>query len=212
MSKATETTEVAGSPAAPLPDKDRVEEYLAVALDLFSERNFASVTIKDIAAALGVNSALLYYYFDDKADLFRATIDYAVRIAFATMSRFETDRADPEELVVAWLANHVERYAEIHSFVKIALDFRSSRMRDPAIEAAIASFYAKERRLLSGLIRRGVRQGRFRLVNAARTAQFISTHLDGCMVRAVILPDFDLAVAVRDLERRVLEMLRHERP
>lgn len=38
---------------------DRVNEFLATALDLFAERNFASVTIKDIATALGVNTALI---------------------------------------------------------------------------------------------------------------------------------------------------------
>jgi hypothetical protein len=38
-------------------------------------------------------------------------------------------------------------------------------------------------------------------------AQFISTYLDGCMVRSVILPDFDLQGAVNDLHRRVLDML-----
>ncbi len=200
------------APAGQLADapteKHRIEEYLAVALDLFAERNFASVTIKDIAAALGVNSALLYYYFDDKTDLFRATIEFAVRIAFDNMAKFETDRADPERLVKAWLDNHVERYDEIHRFVKIALDFRSGHERNSAIEATIASFYARERRLLSGLIRQGIREGRFRPVNAGRMAQFISTHLDGCMVRAVVLPDFDLAAAVGDLGRHVLATLR----
>ncbi len=39
---------------------DRREELAAVALDLFAERNFAAVTIKDIASALGVNTALIY--------------------------------------------------------------------------------------------------------------------------------------------------------
>jgi hypothetical protein len=47
----------------------------------------------------------------------------------------------------------------------------------------------------------------FKPVDPNRTAQFISTYLDGCMVRSVILPEFDLKGAVRDLHRRVLEML-----
>jgi hypothetical protein len=34
-----------------------------------------------------------------------------------------------------------------------------------------------------------------------------STYLDGCMVRSVILSDFDLDGAVRDLHARVWEML-----
>jgi DNA-binding transcriptional regulator YbjK len=57
---------------------DRREELAAVALDLFAERNFAAVTIKDIASALGVNTALIYYYFDSKEDLFRAAIESAL--------------------------------------------------------------------------------------------------------------------------------------
>ncbi|MFZ1071180.1 MAG: helix-turn-helix domain-containing protein, partial [Methyloceanibacter sp.] len=49
------------------------DKFLTASLDLFAERNFASVTIKDIAKALNVNTALIYYYFDSKTDLFRAT-------------------------------------------------------------------------------------------------------------------------------------------
>ena len=36
------------------------DKFLAASLDLFAERNFASVTIKDIAKALNVNTALIY--------------------------------------------------------------------------------------------------------------------------------------------------------
>ncbi len=190
------------------PPKDRAEEFLATALDLFAERNFASVTIKDIAAALGVNSALIYYYFKDKNDLFRAVIEYAVQIAFDNMQAFETDDTDPERQLMAWLRNHVERYEEIHRFVKIALDFRGAHERDPAIETAIASFYARERALITTLIRQGMKRGQFGKVNAGRLAQFISTYLDGCMVRAVILSGFDLEAAVGELRRTVLAILR----
>lgn len=187
--------------------KGREEEFLAAALDLFAERNFASVTIKDIAQSLDVNTALIYYYFENKTDLFRATIDYAVKNAFANMRELEARDADPAALISAWLENHVERYAEIHRFVKIALDFRGSHEGDPAIEATISSFYAKERELLSRVFRLGSDQGQFKAVDPARMAQFVSTYLDGCMVSSVILPDFDLKEAVDDLHRNVLELL-----
>ena len=39
-----------------------------VALDLFSSRGFHAVTIKDIAAATGLNTSLIYYYFGSKED------------------------------------------------------------------------------------------------------------------------------------------------
>ena len=182
-------------------------KFLATSLDLFAERNFASVTIKDIAKALGVNTALIYYYFDSKTDLFRATIETPSARAFENVRALDNKSADPATIIAAWLSNHVNKYAEIHRFVKIALDFRGAHEGNPDISKTIESFYVEERKLLSKIIREGIKQGLFKPVDPNRMAQFISTYLDGCMVRSVILPDFDLEGAVRDLHRRVLDML-----
>jgi AcrR family transcriptional regulator len=194
-------------PAREEHSASRVNKFLRVSLDLFAERNFASVTIKDIAEALNVNTALIYYYFDSKTDLFRATIEYAVAGAFENVRALDDRSADPPAIIAAWLSNHVNKFAEIHRFVKIALDFRGAHEADPDIANTIESFYVEERKLLSRIIREGIRQGLFKPVDPNRMAQFISTYLDGCMVRSVILPDFDLKGAVRDLHQRVLEML-----
>jgi AcrR family transcriptional regulator len=189
----------------------RVDKFLAAALQLFAERNFASVTIKDIASALDVNTALLYYYFDSKTDLFRATIEQAVAHAFEHVRSVVDQSDDPAKVIAAWLESHVNKFAEIHRFVKIALDFRSAHECDPDIAKAIESFYEEERKLLSKVIREGIKRGLFKPVDPTRMAQFISTYLDGCMVRSVIVPDFDLEGAVDDLHRRVLEMLGYSR-
>lgn len=189
------------------PGTARVDKFLAAALNLFAERNFASVTIKDIARALDVNTALLYYYFDSKTDLFRATIEQAVAHAFEHVRSVVDQSDDPATVIAAWLESHVNKYAEIHRFVKIALDFRSAHECDPDIAAAIERFYDEERKLLSKVVRGGIKRGLFKPVDPNRMAQFISTYLDGCMVRLVIVPDFDLEGAVDDLHRRVMEML-----
>ena len=49
--------------------------------------------------------------------------------------------------------------------------------------------------------------GQVLTVDPAKIAQYISTYLDGAMVRAVILPDFDLAGAVDDLRETIWELL-----
>ena len=197
------------SPSAPRRDDQGAarDKFLAAALDLFAERNFASVTIKDIARALGVNTALIYYYFDSKTDLFRATIEHAVGRAFENVRTLSDQSADPPTVLAAWIENHLKKYAEIHRFVKIALDFRSAHEGDADIANSIEHFYSEEHKLLSKIIRQGIKQGLFNPVDPNRMAQFISTYLDGCMVRSVILSDFNLEGAVRDLHRRVLEML-----
>ena len=138
------------APAAPRARQSVAprDKFLAASLDLFAERNFASVTIKDIAKALNVNTALIYYYFDSKTDLFRATIEHAVAGAFENVRALDDRSADPPAIIAAWLANHVNKYAEIHRFVKIALDFRGAHEGDPDIANTIESFYVEERKLL----------------------------------------------------------------
>jgi AcrR family transcriptional regulator len=46
----------------------------AAAADLFSLRGFDAVTVSDIAAAAGVNKAMIYYHFTDKLALYRAIV------------------------------------------------------------------------------------------------------------------------------------------
>ncbi len=45
-----------------LPDNETCEHILKVANELFSQRGFAAVRLRDIAAAVGMKHASLYYY------------------------------------------------------------------------------------------------------------------------------------------------------
>ena len=45
------------------------DEVLTAALRLFAERGFTATTIRAIAAAAGVNPALVYHHFGDKQRL-----------------------------------------------------------------------------------------------------------------------------------------------
>ena len=180
---------------------------MAAALELFAERNFASVTIKDIASATGVNTALIYYYFDSKRDLFQRTIENAVENAFAEFERIEQTPENPAAVIASWLDHHLILYDRIHKLVKVSLDYKGARDKDPAIERAIEQFYDRERLLLARCIRAGVEKKIFKPVKPEILAQFISTYLDGAMVRAVILPDFNLRKAVGELREIVWELL-----
>lgn len=99
-------------------------------------------------------------------------------------------------------------FAEIHHFVKFTLDFRGLHEGDPDIANSITHFYDEELKLLSWILGQGIEQGSFRSVDPNRMARFISTYLDGCMARSVIVSDFDLAGAMRDLHQCVLARAR----
>ncbi|MFI2712589.1 TetR family transcriptional regulator [Micromonospora sp. NPDC018662] len=57
---------------------DTREAILAAARDAFAERGFDATTIRAVAAAAGVDPALVHHYFGAKEDLFRAAMAFPV--------------------------------------------------------------------------------------------------------------------------------------
>jgi AcrR family transcriptional regulator len=53
---------------------DMRAKLLNVAAELFAERGYEAVSMRDIAKVVGVTQANLYYHFRDKADLIEATL------------------------------------------------------------------------------------------------------------------------------------------
>ena len=185
---------------APKPEAtDRRQEITEAALALFAERSFASVTIKDIAGKLRINPALIYYYFESKQDLFRASIEAAIFDAVAHYEAIRSPHDHPVGLINAWLESNVELSHTISNLVKVMLDHSGLPRHIPSVDRLVKRFYEEEYRILAGAIGRGIELGVFQAVDRRRLALFASSHLDGVMVAAKIRPDFDLAQAIEDL-------------
>ncbi len=77
---------------------NREREILDVAARLFAERGYSATTVDDIAAAVGLNKAMLYYYFSSKAGLlFHVYLATADDLA----ERLETDDDTPADEALA---------------------------------------------------------------------------------------------------------------
>jgi len=69
--------------------RDRI---MSVALDLFADRGFASVTMEEIAESAGVTKGAVYYWFTDKDDLGRdLQHDLFDRLTSAALNEFNPD-------------------------------------------------------------------------------------------------------------------------
>lgn len=53
------------------------ELIMETALDMFSKKGYAAVSMRDIAAAVGIRASSLYYHFKSKQDIFDAVIKRA---------------------------------------------------------------------------------------------------------------------------------------
>jgi len=87
--------------------------------------------------------------------------------------------------------------------MKIMYDYTKSDMRIDGADEAIRQFYDEERKFLISAIKEGIRRKQFNTVNAERVALFISTHLDGIVVRSAIQPEIDAAAAIKELRETI---------
>jgi AcrR family transcriptional regulator len=188
-----------GRPKFDVSSRDAETHIREISLDLFAERGFSAVTTKDIADATGYNTAMIYYYFGSKEELFRNAVTLAVERAFQQFSIAREGLKHPREIIDGWLDNHVKEYETISKLIKISVDYAKTSKRNVRIDGAIRRFYVDERDVLRAALVSGIERGDFRKVDVDETASFISTYLDGVFVRAMILKDFDPIESIGDL-------------
>jgi AcrR family transcriptional regulator len=182
------------------------DELARIALELFAERHFASVTIKDIGRAAKMNSAMIYYYYQDKEHLFRAAIESAIDEAFDLFAKHcntETHE-DAAETIIAWFDTHVALYKQLRNVVKISVDCKGIIGKVPGGMEPIKRFYRHENEILQTLIRKGIDSGLFHKVDPSVVATMISTILDGVLARSIFLKDFEMVETVEEFKRSIL--------
>jgi TetR/AcrR family transcriptional regulator len=92
-------------PATGLSSRDQI---LDAGERLFAAQGFARTTIKEIGRQAGLNSALLYYYFGDKDELYREVLRrFVSRLVARTMSELTAD-GTPDARLRALLAAQAE--------------------------------------------------------------------------------------------------------
>jgi pyruvate formate lyase activating enzyme len=141
----------------PVTDHRRAiaERNVAAILDaaeaLFAQRGFAATTIKQIGAEAGVNSALLYYYFDDKETLYREMLRRIMSGFAAIGTKLLADAASPEEIATAALSLGCSSVAFTYNdpviFMEYAIDVADAcRERGVKAVAVTAGYMCPEPR------------------------------------------------------------------
>ncbi len=189
----------------------RVPLILENALDLFARQNYASVTTRDIAKACGVNVALIYYYFGNKEGLFRAVIQHAMDKAYRTYANRTREMRDPAREIVEWFQVNVDQFTSLKKMAQICVAYNSTGTLIPEVDSLIKKIYRDELRLLGACIRRGIDGGQFRAVDAAATATFISTQLDGVCFVSMTRPETDVTPILASARDLILDYLQRDK-
>jgi TetR/AcrR family transcriptional regulator len=83
-----------------LNDHTTKHMILAAGIDLFAEKGYAGTSVREIVERAGVTKPVLYYYFNNKAGLFRAILDWTAEFQESVLARvFERSGSLLERLV-----------------------------------------------------------------------------------------------------------------
>jgi AcrR family transcriptional regulator len=72
-------------------EPERQEALLQAAAHEFAERGYGGASLSRITDAAGVSKGLLYYYFNDKEDLFASTVDRALERLLEAVGGFSIE-------------------------------------------------------------------------------------------------------------------------
>ena len=143
----------------------RREEIIAAAGRAFLIKGFDATSFRDIAEAVGVDRASLYYYFSSKQDLFHIATSAAVARNVREAERVARSDVSSLEKVDQILSQLLESYTKTdYPYMFIFLQEDVNRISDDPSEAWAREMNALTRRYeraLSRIISEGVEQGTF---------------------------------------------------
>lgn len=137
----------------------RADALLEVALDLFSTKGYAEVTMQEIAQRSNTTYSLMYYYFKNKENLFHAAVSYSIDQTIENYNKLRDKHNSPVDLINDWLNNNIKYSESLKRVVKIMLEFSGKRDGSPSVASYVAYFYEFEQMLLADSLRLGVEQG-----------------------------------------------------
>ncbi len=138
-------------------DLDRQEAILAAAGEEFASNGYSGASLNRIIEAAGISKGSLYYYFDDKGDLFASVIDETMERLIGDIGGFALDRLDRVnywESVRAFGLRSTALMSKDAWYVRLALAF--PRLRDdPEAVSGVRAALEWSRRLTRDLLARG---------------------------------------------------------
>ena len=132
---------------------------LQCALDAFAERGFEGASVRDIAAAAGVNHGLIKYHFQDKDRLWKAAVDFLFeRLHREINEDVEDIKLSPLETLKAWIRSYVHycaRHPE-HARIMVQESIRDSDRLGWAVEKYIKPDHDRFKPLNEIYMRKGI--------------------------------------------------------
>ena len=147
------------------------QRILEVAKELFTQRGFSNVAMRDICRAADVTPPTVYYYFKNKEALFDAVVRESVSMAgFITKLSDECEKATgPKAQIRAFTRNYLAHFPKDHLNVGLYVRHSTEEL-DSVGRKTLAADLARIQSVLNAIIERGIKSGEFRETDPSMAA------------------------------------------
>jgi TetR/AcrR family transcriptional regulator len=134
---------------------------------IYAEYGLAGARVDAIAAAAGVNKALLYYYFRSKEDLCQAVVGTHLREFHRQAEKVLSAKGPAGPILLRYVSNHFDFIGTHPHFPRI---FQRVMMgEERTLERMLREHSIPLLKMLLALVERGMRSGEFRRLDREHT-------------------------------------------
>jgi AcrR family transcriptional regulator len=162
----------------------RREEILTATLEVVEREGLAATRVSDVASALGVSPALVFYHFRTKADLVAAAFAHAAGRDVARLEEIAGSREAP----VDRLRRMLRLYGPTGPATgwRLWIDAWALAQREDEIQAVMRDMDQRWCAVLREVVDAGVRSDEFHCPDPAAAVTRISALLDGLSVATLV--------------------------
>jgi AcrR family transcriptional regulator len=150
---------------------ERREQILGLAAEMFFDRGYESTTVRELALALDIKAASLYYHFPDKEQILFELVGSVIEQLLGGAQTLVAQQDTPELQLAAVVVNHVV----LHALRPKETTLGDSELRSLKGERRASNIRARDayERLVVDVLERGRAAGAFELVDTKLTAYAI---------------------------------------
>jgi AcrR family transcriptional regulator len=163
----------------------RREEILGAAVREITGRGVAATRVADVARALSVSPALVFYHFKTKDQLLAAAFEYAARRDLDRLSAALARKGTARARLAAVLRLYQPSGATSPSWA-LWVDGWAAALRSADLRRASARLDLRWKEAVAGLIAEGVAAGEFACPDPQAAAWRITALIDGLSVQVTV--------------------------
>jgi TetR/AcrR family transcriptional regulator len=167
MTPSRNKTAVGRRPREKGTDMDTRADILAAARKVFAVRGFSGTSVREVAEAARVNKAMIYYYFRDKVDLYRAVLSDSFDAMQDIWEHSVFQGNAPARMKIQKYIEGFIRFQHNNEDLRkiLAMEFSKTGAKSENLKWIAKNYFAKNHASLVTILEAGMQSGELKKMN-----------------------------------------------